>query len=461
MLSETVISDVAQLIRGVTYSKADARDTPSLGYAPVLRATNIQDSRLVLESDLVFVPESNVSPVQRLRAGDIVIATSSGSKHLVGKSGLMRTDWSGSFGAFCAALRPKQNIEPRYLSAFLQSPAYWKQVGKKALGVNINNLRRGDIETLSLPLPPLEQQRLIVAEIEKQFSRLDEAVANLKRVKANLKRYKAAVLKAAVEGRLVPTEAELARKEGRDYETGEQLLKRILEARRKDWSGKGKYKTPISPTRADKSDLQVGWTWASLDQLAEVGTGATPNRGRVDYFEDGTVPWVTSAVVNERYVDQASDFVTVKALAETNLTLYPPGTLLVAMYGEGKTRGKCAELRISATTNQALAALQPVGDLTQYLRLFLEFNYEETRKVASGGVQPNLNLGLIRSIRVPLPPREEQIRIIGEVDRRLSLVRGVEVQLDVNFRRAERMRQSILSDAFCSPCHGEPAVLAA
>lgn len=162
---EVVVSDVSELIRGVTYSKEHATDRAQDGYTPVLRATNIQGSRLLLESELVFVPDSNVSANQRLRAGDIVVATSSGSKHLVGKSGFVHADWRGSFGAFCAAIRPKENIESRYLAAFLQSPSYWKQVGKKALGVNINNLRRGDIESLTLPLPPLQKQREIAAEL--------------------------------------------------------------------------------------------------------------------------------------------------------------------------------------------------------------------------------------------------------------------------------------------------------
>ena len=121
---EVVVSDVSELIRGVTYSKEHATDKPQDGYTPVLRATNIQESRLVLDSDLVFVPDSNVSADQRLRAGDIVVATSSGSKHLVGKSELVHADWHGSFGAFCAAIRPKTNIESRYLAAFLQSPSY-------------------------------------------------------------------------------------------------------------------------------------------------------------------------------------------------------------------------------------------------------------------------------------------------------------------------------------------------
>jgi len=181
---EVRLADVAKLVRGVTYPKAEARDQPAPGYVPMLRATNIQGSKLVLDADLVHIAERNVSPEQRLRPGDIVVATSSGSKHLVGKSALLRSEWAGSFGAFCAAIRPKPNIEPRYLASFLQSPSYWKQVGKKALGVNINNLRRGDIETLALPLPDLDDQHRIVAEIEKQFSRLDEAVAGLQRVKA-------------------------------------------------------------------------------------------------------------------------------------------------------------------------------------------------------------------------------------------------------------------------------------
>ncbi|MEO5881270.1 MAG: hypothetical protein ABIQ06_02550 [Caldimonas sp.] len=103
-------------------------------------------------------------------------------------------------------------------------------------------------------------------------------------------------------------------------------------------------------------------------------------------------------------MNKPSELVTERALSETNLTLYPPGTLLVAMYGEGKTRGRCAELRISATTNQALAAIQIADPHRRYLRLVLEGSCESMRKAASGGVQPNLNLSLVRAIVVPLPP---------------------------------------------------------
>ena len=130
------------------------------------------------------------------------------------------------------------------------------------------HISKSKFDELPYSAAPLDQQKRIVAEIEKQFSRLDEAVANLKRVKANLKRYKAAVLKAAVEGRLVETEAERARREGRSYETGAQLLQRILETRRSQWQGKGKYKEPAAPDTADLPELPEGWTWCGFEQVS-------------------------------------------------------------------------------------------------------------------------------------------------------------------------------------------------
>lgn len=332
-------------------------------------------------------------------------------------------------------------VNHKFLYHYLNDARKWKISGSGQPFITLKTAR----ET-SVPFPSLDAQNEIVAELEKQFSRLDEAVANLQRVKANLKRYKASVLKAAVEGRLVETEATLARREGRAFETGEQLLQRTLEERRAKWSRRGKWKTPEPPTT--DATLPDGWTWASVDQLADVGTGATPKRDRAAYWDDGDVPWVTSSVVNGDYVDQASEFVTKLALAETNLTLYPIGTLLIAMYGEGKTRGKCTELRIPASTNQALAALQVDSSIRGYLRHFLELNYEEMRKFASGGVQPNLNLGLVRAVCVPLPPLAEQARIVAEVDRHLTIRREVEADVEANLKRAQALRQAALAKLF-------------
>jgi type I restriction enzyme S subunit len=401
----------------------------------------------------LFVSEEKAKELSRyrLKEGDLLFSRMAS----VGRAGLVPKWLEGAlFNYHIMRLRlDESRIDTRLFINYVRGA---KQVRDYLKAVNHGATRDGinTEQLLGLPIavPPLAEQREIVAELEKQFSRLDEAVANLQRVKANLKRYKASVLKAAVEGRLVETEATLARREGRTYETGGQLLQRILEERRAGWAGRGKWKAPETPT-ADTA-LPKGWTWASVDQLADVGTGATPKRDKAAYWNDGDVPWVTSSVVNGDYVDEASEFVTKLALAETNLTLYPIGTLLIAMYGEGKTRGKCTELRIPAATNQALAALQVHVSIRGYLRHFLELNYEEMRKVASGGVQPNLNLSLVRAVCVPLPPLPEQVRIVAEVDRHLSIIREVEAEVDASLKRAQALRQATLQSCFSTGAMG-------
>ncbi len=167
-------------------------------------------------------------------------------------------------------LRPREGVNPHYVYHFVSSRGYRSEAAHHMTGaVGQKRVPASFLEQSLIPLPDSDEQRRVVAEIEKQFSRLDEAVAGLKRVKANLKRYKVAILKAAVEGRLVPTEADLARREGRSYETGAQLLHRILETRRGQWQGNGKYKEPATPDTTDLPDLPEGWTWVSFGALGK------------------------------------------------------------------------------------------------------------------------------------------------------------------------------------------------
>ncbi|MFZ2628352.1 MAG: restriction endonuclease subunit S, partial [Rugosibacter sp.] len=165
-------------------------------------------------------------------------------------------------------LRAREGVDPHYVYHFVSSGRYRSEAAHHMTGaVGQKRVPLAFLERSEIPLPDIGEQRRIVAEIEKQFSRLDEAVSGLQRVKANLKRYKAAILKAAVEGRLVPTEADLARREGRSSETGAQLLHRILETRRSQWQGKGKYKEPAAPDTTDLPELPEGWVWANCDAI--------------------------------------------------------------------------------------------------------------------------------------------------------------------------------------------------
>lgn len=123
----------------------------------------------------------------------------------------------------------------------------------------------------------------------------------------------------------------------------------------------------------------------ALGTLAEVGTGATPKKGTARYYENGTVPWITSGAVNTKLVTEPSSYITKAALKDTNCKLFPAGSLIMAMYGEGKTRGQVARLGIEAATNQALAVIHKIDTDkvdSDYLYRFLDSIYLEIRQLA-------------------------------------------------------------------------------
>ncbi len=155
------LGDIGDLVRGVSYKKSEITDTAESGYLPVLRATNIQDRKLMLAEELVYVKTEKVSDSQILRMGDVIIAMSSGSKSVVGKSAQLSTDWNGSFGAFCAVFRHNSMAESFFIGQIFQTKRYQEHLLREVRGTNINNLSKSHILDYRFPLPPLPEQRAI------------------------------------------------------------------------------------------------------------------------------------------------------------------------------------------------------------------------------------------------------------------------------------------------------------
>ena len=359
----------------------------------------------------------------------------------------------------------KEALKP-WVVHFLRSRDGRAQIERLSTGnqESMRNIGQERVGQIRVPVPPLHEQSRIVAKLEELLSDLDAGVAELKAAQKKLAQYRQSLLKAAVEGRLTDE----WRAQRPPSETGAQLLERILTERRARWEARQlakfkeqgktppkdwqkKYPEPALPDISALPELPEGWVWASIDQLAYIGTGVTPLRSRRQYFEGGNIPWVTSGALNDEVVTQASEMVTVKALDECRLELYPVGTLLVAMYGEGRTRGKCSELAIPATINQAIAALVLEGaaqECKPYLKSFLLKSYDDMRNQALGGVQPNLNLHIIRSIAVPLPPVSEQMALGSHLAAQLETVQTQYAAIELCLRQSTAQRQNILRAAF-------------
>lgn len=180
----------------------------------------------------------------------------------------------------------------------------------------------------------------------------------------------------------------------------------------------------------------------------DVGTGATPRRENSEYYE-GNIPWVKTTEVDNCYINSTSEHISESAIKETNCSLYPPGTILMAMYGQGKTRGKVAYLNISATTNQACAALQLKKEYENdvnliYVFYYLQIIYEFLRTLSQGGGRPNMNLSIVRNIPLYLPDIKQQELFAKKVQEIEAYIKTQQAELE----NAKTMFQSLLHHSF-------------
>lgn len=390
----------------------------------VVRLQNIGDGRFFDERAHIDHAHFERLTKHEVVAGDVLVASLG---ELLPRSCLAPASLGPAIvKADCIRVRPHPELSATYLMWALNSPNVRASVGSSIKGVGRPRVNLGDLRQLKLPVaPPAEQERIVTA-IEEAFSKLDAGEAGLRTVRQLLKRMRDAILTAAVTGRLVPQDP-----------TDTPAAKHLADLG--------------VATAGGAEDIPDSWARVRLGDLANVGSGTTPRRGDASYWEDGTVPWVTSGSITNGIICEAREFVTERALRETSLRLWPAGTLLVAMYGEGQTRGRCAELGIEATCNQACAAISLLAPLRAYkhfVRLSFDANYSANRRLASGGVQPNLNAGLIKDMVLSLPPPEQQSRIVAEVDRQFSFIDACERAVGIGLARSAGLRRSVLKAAF-------------
>ena len=203
-------------------------------------------------------------------------------------------------------------------------------------------------------------------------------------------------------------------------------------------------------TSARSSSLR--WPWVRVDELAETCSGTTPSRGTKDYF-GGAIPWIKTGELRDNLIDNAEEHVSEKALRETSLKLLPKGTLLIAMYGQGQTRGRTGVLACEATINQACFAILPNAKFDpSFLQLWFQSSYERLRAKTEfrGGNQPNLNGDVLRQELVPLPDLAEQRRIAGRLREQLAEVAKARTAVQAQLAAAQALPAAILRREFAT-----------
>ena len=314
-----------------------------------------------------------------------------------------------------------------------------------------------------------ETQQAIVNKIESLFDEIDEGIGRLKTAAQQIQQYRQSLLKNAFNGELtkewrskhadtLPSENELLAQiqTTREQHHAQQLADWQTAVSQWEQNGKEgkKPSKPKAPTQAVKfednfADLPSGWLESSLGDTTDVFVGSTPSRKNNEYW-DGDISWVSSGEVNFSNILETKEKITNLGLSNSSTNIHPIGTVMLAMIGEGKTRGQAGILKIEACHNQNTAAIRVNKKylLSEYLYYFFMFNYEQTRRIGSGNNQKALNKTIIENMSFPICSLTEQTQIVAILESKLTACDHLAAELAKQLKQAELLKQAVLKAAF-------------
>lgn len=304
---------------------------------------------------------------------------------------------------------------------------------------------KDDLAEFKMPLPPFSEQQRIVARIESLFEKLDTAKEVAQDALESFEKRKAAILHKAFTGELT--------KKWRE-ENGEQeneIISQVLQ-----------YFSDNAPNRnvrqiiESQQNIDVIWEiknsiWyrCTIGSVAVVVNGSTPSRQKSEYW-NGDIPWVSSGEVKNNIITKTKETITESGYNNSSVKLLPRGTVLIAMIGEGKTRGQSAILDIEATTNQNIAAIDISHQQVhpKFMWYWLQKQYENNRTKGNGTGPQALNCQKVRDLEFILPPLKEQEEIVKILDSLILKEQEAQELCDV-IEKIEIMKKAILARAFC------------
>ncbi|MBN8455317.1 restriction endonuclease subunit S [Accumulibacter sp.] len=396
----TRLRDLGDWRGGNTPPKANAAYWTD-GTVPWVSPKDMKVDEITSSEDRVSEAALKEGRVSLVPAGSVLVVTRSGILSHTLPVAVTKTQVT--INQDLKALTPKPDVSPKYVAHALRgaSRRILRECSKH--GTTVASVETSALLDFEIPLVDLDEQRRIVAELEKQFSRLDEAVANLQRVKANLLAYRQAAVREAIWGH------------------------RFAEP----WA----------------EDLPSGWYRAPLSQLGQFGRGKSKHRPRGDpRLFGGPYPFIQtgdvrrSAGVIREFTQTYSEF----GLQQSRL--WPVGTLCITIAANIAETGILA--MPACFPDSVVGFVCEDETLVRYVELFFRTIRVDLERLAPATAQKNINLAVLERLEVKVPPAPERERIVAEVDRRLSIVHEVETEVDANLRRAALLRSSCLAASF-------------
>ena len=360
--------------------------------------------------------------------GDLLIVCDGSRSGYVGRA---IKGYTGSTLAKISA----EGVDNSYLYYFIQS--MYRLLNTQMKGTGTPHLNADVLKKAELVIPSLDEQKRVVNRIEELFSELDSAAETLKKTKEQLAVYRQSVLKDAFEGKF----------------TEQWRKKQKCDCTQIDFNEIYRPAETFKDVAGDENELSLcipkAWKKVRVGEIFEVCVGGTPRRTEPSYW-NGNICWVSSGEVKFTKIYETNECITDKGVLNSSAKVRPKGSVLLAMIGEGKTRGQAAVLEVPAAHNQNTASIlvsqTPCSPL--YLYYYLVLNYDHTRRVGSGNNQKALNKDRVKALRIPFCSFEEQKQVVSQIESRLGACDSIKKTVNDALAQADVMRQSILKKAF-------------
>ena len=356
MMNNKSLSALVDQVRGVSYKPKDIHDTLNDLSIVLLRANNIFDGSVDF-SDVIYIDRKRVSPSQILRRGDILVCASSGSKDLVGKAASFNCDGEYTFGAFCKVVRPKNVDDADYISMFFQSPKYRREIAASALGANINNIRNEHIDNLIINWPVKLNRDIIVSLLNQSKS-----IITLRKKQL-------------------------------------QLFNELIKARFVEMFG--------NPILNDKS-----WITSSIEDVCiEIYGGGTPSKQHPEYYENGSIPWVTSKDMKCDVICDSQIHINEKGLENSTARMVPTNSIIMVIRsGILKHTLPIAVNTAPITVNQDLKVFIPDSQkiMSRFFALQLKMHESDILSGVRAVTADNIEFNELKKRKIIVPPLVSQ-----------------------------------------------------
>lgn len=374
------LSEIGDIVTGNTPKTSDEENYAS-NDIPFLKPSDFCNDAIDLENIEFFISEKARTKARILPVGSIAVTCIG----IIGKTKVIHDECA--FNQQINAIIPYENNYNRYIAYAIAFQKELLQLQANSAVVPIIN--KTDFSKISIPLPPLETQRQIAANLDKVTHTIDLCNAILEKL---------------------------------------DLL----------------FKSRFVEMFGGIHDSKL-YQYKSVNKFSDVVSGGTPSRDTPEYWNNGNIPWVKTTELQNCVIEQTEEYITEKGLSESSAKIVPPNTVIIAMYGQGKTRGMTGILNISASTNQACACILPSSEINPiYLWAYFILSYDDLRSLAKGGNQPNLNGNMIKNYPVLFPPLELQEQFAAFVEQTDKSKLAVKQVLE----KAETLKKALMQEYF-------------